>query len=116
VTDVRYPGLPSHPQHALAQRQLRSHGGLVTFDVTTAEVGERLVDALKLCRAATSLGGPETLVTHPVSTTHAGLDPDELAASGITPGTIRVSVGLEYADDIIADLLQALEFALQPES
>jgi cystathionine beta-lyase/cystathionine gamma-synthase len=70
------------------------------------------VDALKLCRAATSLGGPETLVTHPVSTTHAGLDPDELADSGITPGTIRVSVGLEYADDVIADILDALETAL----
>jgi cystathionine beta-lyase/cystathionine gamma-synthase len=112
VTEVRYPGLPSHPQFELAQRQLRSHGGLVTFDVGTAAAGERLVDALKLCRAATSLGGPETLVTHPVSTTHAGLDSDELVASGITPGTIRVSAGLEYADDVIADILTALEWAV----
>jgi cystathionine beta-lyase/cystathionine gamma-synthase len=112
VTDVRYPGLESHPQYALALRQLRSHGGLVTFDVGSAAVGERLVDALKLCRGATSLGGPETLVTHPISTTHAGLDPDELADSGITPGTIRVSAGLEYVDDVVSDIVQALESAL----
>ena len=109
VASVRYPGLKSHPQYELAQRQMRYMGGLVTFElVGGAAAGERFVNAVRLCRAATSLGGPETLVTHPVSTTHAGLDPDELAASGITPGTIRVSVGLEHEDDVLADIRQAL--------
>jgi cystathionine beta-lyase/cystathionine gamma-synthase len=109
ISEVRHPGLPSHPQYALAQKQMYLTGGLVTFEVRGgAAAGERIVDALKMCRPATSLGGPETLVTHPVSTTHAGLDEHELAASGITPGTIRVSVGLEHGDDITADILQAL--------
>jgi len=109
VSSVRYPGLKSHPQYELAQRQMRYMGGLVTFElVGGAAAGERFVNSVRLCRAATSLGGPETLVTHPVSTTHAGLDPDELAASGITPGTIRVSVGLEHEDDVLADIRQAL--------
>ncbi len=109
ITDVRHPGLPSHPQFALAQTQMRMTGGLVTFEIRGgAPAGEKLIDRLRMCRPATSLGGPETLVTHPVSTTHAGLDDDELIASGITPGTIRVSVGLEHEDDIIADILQAL--------
>jgi cystathionine beta-lyase/cystathionine gamma-synthase len=109
VASVRYPGLPSHPQYELAQRQMRHMGGLVTFELKGgAAAGEKFVDAVRLCRTATSLGGPETLVTHPVSTTHAGLDPDELDASGITPGTIRVSVGLEHIDDVLADVRQAL--------
>ncbi len=112
VLSVRYPGLPSHPQHELALLQLRHMGGLVTFEIAGGvEAGERFVDAVRLCRTATSLGGPETLVTHPASTTHAGLDLDELAASGITPATIRVSVGLEHVDDIVADVLQALSRA-----
>ena len=110
VESVRYPGLRSHPQYELGQRQMRFMGGLVTFELRGgAAAGERFVDAVRLCRTATSLGGPETLVTHPVSTTHAGLDPDELEASGITPGTIRVSVGLEHPDDVLADVCQALE-------
>jgi cystathionine beta-lyase/cystathionine gamma-synthase len=109
IIEVRHPGLRSHPQYELAQKQMRLTGGLVTFEIRGgAAAGEKLIDRLKMCRPATSLGGPETLVTHPVSTTHAGLDEQELAASGITPGTIRVSVGLEHEDDIIADLLQAI--------
>jgi cystathionine beta-lyase/cystathionine gamma-synthase len=112
IGEVRHPGLESHPQFALAQRQMRLTGGLVTFEVLGgALAGERLCDSLKMCRAATSLGGPETLVTHPMSTTHAGLDEDELAAAGITPGTIRISVGLEHGDDIVADILSALTIA-----
>ena len=110
VACVRYPGLPSHPQYELAQRQMRYMGGLVTFDLSGgAAAGEKFVDSVKLCRTATSLGGPETLVTHPVSTTHAGLDDDELEASGITPGTIRMSVGLEHEDDVLADVRLALD-------
>lgn len=115
IVDVRHPGLESHPQFELARRQLRITGGLVTFDlVGGAEAGERFIDAVRVCRKATSLGGPETLVTHPASTTHAGLEPDELAASGITGGTIRVSAGLEHPDDIVADVLAAVAAAGRP--
>ena len=68
-----------------------------------------MLEAVALCRPATSMGGPETVMTHPASTTHAGLLPDELEAAGITAGTVRVSCGLEYADDIVDDLVQALD-------
>lgn len=112
VETVRYPGLASHPQHELAKRQMRMFGGLLAFDLAGGhEAGERFVEAVKLAQIATSLGGPETLVTHSASTTHAGLTPEELVAAGIGPGTIRVSVGLEHSDDIIADLLQAADKA-----
>jgi len=112
VAEVRYPGLASHPQHELAQRQMALGGGLVTFDVAGGlDAGSRFVEAVKVAKLATSLGGPETLVTHPASTTHVNLLPDELAANGIGPGTIRVSVGLEHADDVIADFAQALDLA-----
>lgn len=109
VACVAYPGLPSHPQHELAKRQLATPGGLLTFDLSGGlEAGERFVESLRIAQLATSLGGPETLVTHPASTTHVNLLPEELLASGIGPGTIRVSVGLEHADDVVADFLQAL--------
>lgn len=112
VTDVRYPGLPSHPQHQLAMCQMSSGGGLVTFDVAGGrESGRVFVDSVRLAQLATSLGGPETLVTHPASTTHVGLSPEELEANGITAGTIRLSVGLEDVQDLIADLDQALRAA-----
>lgn len=110
TTDVRYPWLESHPQHDLARRQMSAGGGLVTFDVVGGvDAGRRFVEAVRLARMATSLGGPETLVTHPASTTHVGLLPDELAANGIGPGTVRLSVGLEDPADIIEDLSQALD-------
>jgi cystathionine beta-lyase/cystathionine gamma-synthase len=109
VASVRYPGLPSHPQHDLAKRQMALPGGLLTFDVEGGlEAGRTFVEAVRLAQLATSLGGPETLVTHPASTTHVNLVPDELAAVGIGPGTIRVSIGLEHVDDIVADFGQAL--------
>lgn len=109
VAEVRYPGLASHPQHELATRQLDLMGGLITFDVVGGlDAGRRLVESTELCRLATSLGGPETLLTHPASTTHVNLLPDELAAAGIGEGTIRMSVGLEDPTDIIADLRRAL--------
>ena len=113
VHGVRYPGLLSHPQHHLATRQMSMFGGLLTFDLIGGlEVGRRFVESTKIARLATSLGGPETLVTHPASTTHVGLTPEELDASGITEGTIRVSVGLEHCDDLLADVHQALEVAI----
>lgn len=109
VESVRYPGLPSHPQSGLAQRQMDIMGGLVTFDVVGGlDAGRRLVESTRICRLATSLGGPETLVTHPASTTHVSLLPEELEASGIGPGTIRMSVGLEDPEDLVSDLGSAL--------
>ncbi len=112
VESVRYPGLDSHPQHELAKRQMKMFGGLLAFDLAGGhEAGERFVDAVKLAQIATSLGGPETLVTHSASTTHAGLTPAELEAAGIGPGTIRVSVGLEHSDDVVADMLHAADKA-----
>lgn len=109
VNWVRHPGLESHPQFALGQRQYRMHGGVLSFDLAGGlEAGSTFVSAVKLCRPATSLGGPETLVTHPASTTHAGMTSEELSDCGITGGTVRLSCGLEHVDDIIADILQAL--------
>lgn len=112
VSEVRHLGLESHPQHDLALRQMDHLGGLVTFDVPGGIAGgSRFVEALELAQLATSLGGPETLVTHPASTTHVNLLPEELAAAGIGPGTIRMSVGLEHPDDIRADIARALAAA-----
>lgn len=109
VSAVAFPGLRSHPQFELAQRQLSAPGGLITFDVVgDVAAGRSFVEATEIAQMATSFGGPETLVTHPASTTHVGLLPSELADAGIGVGTIRLSVGLEHPDDIIADLAQAL--------
>jgi methionine-gamma-lyase len=87
-------------------------GGLLSFDLAgDRDAGRRFVEGVRVAQLATSLGGPETLVTHPASTTHVNLTPDELVANGISEGTIRVSVGLEHADDIVADFAQALDLA-----
>lgn len=112
VAEVRHPSLASHPQHDLAQRQMRLSGGLLTFDLAGGlDAGRRFVESTRLCQLATSLGGPETLVTHPASTTHVNLLPDELAAAGITGGTVRMSIGLEDTEDLVADVRQALDAA-----
>ncbi|MDQ6695852.1 MAG: aminotransferase class I/II-fold pyridoxal phosphate-dependent enzyme [Actinomycetota bacterium] len=109
VDEVRYPGLASHPQRSIVEKQMSLPGGLLSFDVSGGmEAGRRFVESVRIAQLAPSLGGPETLVTHPASTTHVNLTADELAANGIGPGTIRVSVGLEHPDDVIADFLQAL--------
>jgi len=110
VEEVRWPGLESHPQFALAQRQMALPGGLLTFDLAGGlEAGRIFVESLEIAQLATSLGGPETLVTHPASTTHVNLTPEELEANGIRPGTVRVSVGLEHAGDLLADFTQSLD-------
>lgn len=110
VSEVRFPGLASHPQFELAQRQMALPGGLLTFDLDGGlDAGRVFVESLEIAQLATSLGGPETLVTHPASTTHVNLTPEELAANGIGLGTVRVSVGLEHADDLVADFDQALQ-------
>jgi cystathionine beta-lyase/cystathionine gamma-synthase len=112
VEAVRYPGLDSHPQRDLAKRQLAHNGSILAFDVVGGRpAGQAFVEALQVARMATSLGGPETIVSHPASTTHQSLLPEELEAVGIGPGTIRLSVGLEHVDDVVADVLQALDVA-----
>ncbi|MBI2710598.1 MAG: aminotransferase class I/II-fold pyridoxal phosphate-dependent enzyme [Actinobacteria bacterium] len=114
VEDVRYPGLASHPQHDLAKRQMSGFGSMLAFDVTGGlEAGRRFVESVQLAQLAPSLGGPETIVTHPASTTHVSLTPEELAANGIGPGTVRLSVGLEHPDDVIADVDAALRAATE---
>jgi cystathionine beta-lyase/cystathionine gamma-synthase len=110
VAAVRYPGLASHPQHDLAKRQMSLFGGLLAFDLAGGiEAGRRFVEGVRVAQLASSLGGPETLVTHPATTTHVNLTPEELDENGIGPGTVRVSAGLEHPDDLVADFLQALE-------
>ena len=112
VEAVAYPGLASHPQHDLASRQLNWFGGLLTFDLRGgATAGQTFVESTRICQLATSLGGPETLVTHPRTTTHAALLPAEAQAAGIHDGTVRVSVGLEHVDDLIADISDAIDAA-----
>ncbi len=110
VSQVRYPGLESHPQYELARQQMRGTGGILAFDLAGGRDHARAVcDAAQLLRVATSMGGPETLLTHPASTTHAGMTDAELVDAGIGPGTMRISVGLEHGDDLEADLLRAIE-------
>ncbi|HAS11774.1 MAG TPA: Cys/Met metabolism PLP-dependent enzyme [Acidimicrobiaceae bacterium] len=109
VERVRYPGLASHPQHELAMRQMRSGGSIVVVDLAGGyEAGRSFVEQIELAIPAVSLGGPETLVTHPASMSAASLSPDERIAMGIPEGMLRISVGLEHADDVLADLVAAL--------
>ena len=110
VEHVNYPGLPSHPGHDIAARQMRDFGGMISFEIKGGkEAGMRFCNALKLCTIAVSLGDAETLVEHPASMTHSTYGPDELKAAGISAGLIRLSVGLENVDDIIADFEQAFK-------
>lgn len=110
VTTVCYPFLPSHPQYELARRQMSTGGGLVAFELAGGlAAGRRFLNALRLANIVANLGDARTTATHPASTTHSGLSEDERRAVGITPGLIRVSVGLEHIDDIIGDVGQALE-------
>lgn len=140
VERVWHPGLASHPNHELASKQMAKPGGLLAFDLAVDTEGNTagdakgdtesnaageakehkeaaiargaaFVDALQIAQNATSFGGPETLATHPASTTHAGLLPEELASAGIKETTIRVSVGLEHPDDLLADFSNALQQA-----
>ena len=109
ISAVHYPGLSTHPQHALAAKQMRQFGSLLSFEVVGGKDAARtVVDGLKLVRPAVSLGGPETLICHPASSTHIGVSPEDQLTAGITQGLLRVSVGLESATDVIADFLQVL--------
>ena len=109
VLKVYYPGSASHPQHALARRQQRGFGGMVSFDVGSLEAARIVLESVKLCTLAESLGGVETLICHPATMTHASVDQDKRNRLGITDGLVRISVGIEDTDDIIADLDQALK-------
>src|SRR3712207_6803868 len=110
VERVIYPGLPSHPQHALAQRQMRGFGGIVTARIGGGlEATKRFLERTQLFTLAESLGGVESLIEHPGIMTHASVPPEVRAQLGIDDGLVRLSVGIEDADDLIADLRTALE-------
>lgn len=110
VAWVRHPNLLSHPQHELAKRQMDAFGGMITLELKDGRTaGEHLVDHLQLCLLAVSLGDVRTLICHPASTTHSHVPAEIRRRTGITDGLVRISVGLEDAEDIIADLEQALE-------
>jgi cystathionine beta-lyase/cystathionine gamma-synthase len=108
VKRVLYPGLPSHPQHAIARKQQRGFGAMISFDLGDMESARRLLNHVKLCSLAESLGGVETLISHPATMTHASIPPDVRKQTGITDGLVRISVGIEDAEDLIADLDGAL--------
>jgi methionine-gamma-lyase len=110
VEHVYYPGLKSHPGYDVACRQMRGFGGMVAFDVKGGkEAGKTIMNSVKLCTLAVSLGDVDTLIEHPGSMTHSGYSESELLESGIKPGFVRLSVGLEHPDDIIDDLDQAMK-------
>jgi cystathionine gamma-lyase/cystathionine beta-lyase/cystathionine gamma-lyase/homocysteine desulfhydrase len=109
VKKVYYPGLPSHPQYNLAQRQMTGFGGMLAFETGSLENAKVVLKSVRLCALAESLGGVETLVSHPATMTHASVPPEERKRIGITEGLVRVSVGIEDVEDLIADLAQALE-------
>jgi cystathionine gamma-lyase len=105
--NVRYPGLPSHPQHELACRQMRGMGGMITVDVGTRERANRVLKRTRIFSLAESLGGVESLISHPASMTHASVEPERRAAIGITEGLVRLSCGVEDPNDLMHDVEQA---------
>jgi cystathionine beta-lyase/cystathionine gamma-synthase len=108
VKRVHYPGLPSHSQHELAKRQMRGFGGLISFELGTLENARTLLNSVRLMALAESLGGVETLISHPASMTHASVPPERRRQIGLTDDMVRVSVGIEDVDDLTEDLAQAL--------
>jgi cystathionine gamma-lyase/cystathionine beta-lyase/cystathionine gamma-lyase/homocysteine desulfhydrase len=108
VKRVYYPGLKSHPQHELARRQMTGFGGMISFETGSIENARTVLEGVRLCTMGESLGGVETLISHPATMTHASVPEPERNRLGITDGLVRISVGIEDADDIIADLDQAL--------
>tara|TARA_B100000929_G_scaffold290799_1_gene285984 strand:+ start:789 stop:2006 length:1218 start_codon:yes stop_codon:yes gene_type:complete len=106
---VKYPFLKSHPQYDIAKKQMKLGGNVVAFQIKGGvEAGRKFIDKLELCTRSANLGDTRTIVTHPASTTHSKLSPDELNSAGIAEGLVRVSVGLENVEDVINDLKQAL--------
>jgi cystathionine gamma-lyase/cystathionine beta-lyase/cystathionine gamma-lyase/homocysteine desulfhydrase len=108
VQKVYYPGLPSHPQHALAARQMKDFGGMLAFDLGSLDAAARLLKNVRLLALAESLGGVESLISHPATMTHASVPSEHRNALGITDGLVRISAGLEDVEDLKEDLTQAL--------
>ena len=109
VKGVYYPGLPSHPQHGLARRQMSGFGGMIAFETGSLRNARALLQSVRLCSLAESLGGVETLISHPATMTHSIVPPEERQRLGITDGLVRISVGIEDVEDILSDLAQALD-------
>jgi cystathionine gamma-lyase/cystathionine beta-lyase/cystathionine gamma-lyase/homocysteine desulfhydrase len=108
VKKVIYPGLPSHPQHDLAKRQMKGFGGMLSFELESFEAARRVCNGVQLMSLAESLGGVETLMTHPASMTHASVPPERRAEIGLSDSLVRISAGIEDVQDLIEDLQQAL--------
>jgi len=109
VRHVYYPGLPTHPQYDLAKRQMRGFGGMIAFELGSLEAARRLLNTVKLMSLAESLGGVETLISHPATMTHASVPAEHRQAIGITDGLVRISAGIEDIDDLKDDLGRALD-------
>ena len=108
VERVYFPGLPSHPQHELAKKQMKGFGSMLSFELGSLDAGRRMLKQVRLCALAESLGGVETLISHPATMTHAAVPKEEREKNGITDGLVRISVGIEDVEDLIADLDNAL--------
>jgi cystathionine beta-lyase/cystathionine gamma-synthase len=108
VKAVFYPGLPDHPEHALAKRQMSGFGAMISFETGSLKNANKMLKKVRICSLGESLGGVETLISHPATMTHAGLGPKGRKAIGITDGLVRISVGIEDADDLLEDLDRAL--------
>lgn len=110
IASLRYPFLASHPHHTIAKKQMQNGGGIVCFDLKGGlEAGRKFLDNLEMLSLTANLGDTRSIASHPASTTHAKLSEDERQAVNITPGLIRISVGLEHKEDILQDILQALD-------
>ncbi|HWK04011.1 MAG TPA: O-succinylhomoserine sulfhydrylase [Puia sp.] len=110
IARLSYPFLPSHPQHAIAKQQMKNGGGIICFELRGGlESGKKFLDNLQMLSKTANLGDTRSIASHPASTTHAKLTPEERTSVNITPGLIRISVGLEHRDDILQDILQTLD-------
>ncbi|MDQ6802064.1 MAG: cystathionine gamma-synthase [Acidobacteriota bacterium] len=109
VKKLYYPGLPNHPQHALAKRQMNGFGAMIAFDLGSKDNAAKFLNRVRLCFLGESLGGVETLISHPETMTHASVPIEQRQRLGITPGLVRISVGIEDVEDLIADLENAFE-------
>jgi cystathionine gamma-lyase/cystathionine beta-lyase/cystathionine gamma-lyase/homocysteine desulfhydrase len=109
VTRVYYPGLPAHPGHALAKRQMSGFGGMIAFDLGSLAKTKRFLSRVRLCALGESLGGVETLISHPATMTHASVPAAQRRKLGITDSLVRLSVGIEDVKDLIADLENAFK-------
>jgi cystathionine beta-lyase/cystathionine gamma-synthase len=110
VKRVHYPGLPSHPQHALARKQMCGFGGIISLELGSLERARTLLEGVRLMSLAESLGGVETLISHPATMTHASVPPERRREIGVTDDLVRISVGIEDVEDLRHDLAQALEY------